>query len=99
MATLGTNGSAGTLSATTSETTANIAPSGSSVLTSTVCVKAASANSANVLVRFSNLHKDSDFSVLEAGDTRYFRVNTPCTLTYKSASGTQSIHVDACVAG
>lgn len=94
MATLGTNGSAGTLScATDAETCQVVLSSGSGT---TFRCKAAADNTDNVLVNVANVHAASDFDVLEPGDMVFYRgVTASVTLTFKSASGTQSLHVGA----
>jgi hypothetical protein len=94
MATLGTNSTAGTLSATSSADTATIACARGS----TICIASKSDSANPALVNLSGVHGSSDFAHIDPGATRYFvaRSSSP-TLTFKTASGTATLYVDACV--
>ena len=57
-------------------------------------VKSAAANAANVLINVAGLHLANEFHPLEAGDTAVYRNGEGGLgiVTAKSASGTPSVH-------
>lgn len=97
--TLGTANTAGSLSCTTVANTVGIPLR---LGGTTVRVAADSANSGTVQVSFTGLHDPSDFALIAAGQTAYYRINgggATSTLTFKGSANTQTAYVDVCVQG
>jgi hypothetical protein len=87
---LGTNGTAGSLSCTSTPATAQIKAGAGAV----ICARATTASANAAQVSIPGLHNSSDFAEIEPGDTRYYVLkSTDPTITYKS-SGTATLLVD-----